>query len=311
MRSCGRFTDLMFNVKWKGIVMRTIDEVFSNEPQITLYHYTGIKGLVGIAESKKIWATHIYYLNDAAEITHARDIISKETLKRLESSSDEEKTFLEQFIEWLKRFSTTPYHLFVVALTEEGNLLSQWRSYTPHGKGVSIGFEPKALIRKIKSQNFKIGKCLYLASEQKALMSDLLDRMLITFHNEKQSYNSSRFHPSQKYFGIMEKFQGDILQVFSIIKHPKFSEEKEWRLVSPYFPKYTVKEIKFREGASMLVSYIEVDLGDIKDGETLFEEVYFGPTPHVNLSMSTLSSYLSNKKVCNKTINSGIPYREW
>jgi hypothetical protein len=287
--------------------MRTIDEIFSKEPQIILYHYTGINGLIGIAESKKIWATNIYYLNDAAEITHASDILIKEISKRKESSMSEEKDFLEQFLEWLKSFRNIPYHL----LTEEGNLLSQWRSYTPHGKGVSIGFEPNALMRKIKAQNFKIGKCLYLPDEQETLMSDLLDRMLITFHNEKHSYNSSRFHPSQKYFGIMENFKGDILQVFSIIKHPKFSEEKEWRLVSPYFPKYTVPEIKFREGASMLVSYIEVDLGDIRDGETIFEEVYFGPTPHVNLTMFSLSSYLSNKRVCRRTINSCIPYREW
>jgi len=291
--------------------MRTIDEVFSKEPKVTLYHYTSINGLIGISESKKIWATHIYYLNDAAEITHARDIISKETSKRIDSSRGVEKYFLQQFFEWLKRFSNTPYHLFVVSLTEEGNLLSQWRSYTPHGKGVSIGFEPKALMRKVNAQNFKIGKCLYLANEQNDLMSDLLDRMLITFHDEKQSYDSSRFHPSQKYYGVMEKFLGEILQVFSMIKHPKFSEEKEWRLVSPYFPKYTVPEIKFREGASMLVSYIEVDLDDIRDKETLFEEVYLGPTPHVELSMSTLSSFLSNKRVCNKTINSDIPYREW
>jgi hypothetical protein len=291
--------------------MRTIDEVFSKEPQITLYHYTSINGLIGIAESKKIWATNIYYLNDAAEITHASDILSKDISKRVESSIGDEKDFLEQFLDWLKLFIRVPHHLFVVALTEEGNLLSQWRSYTPHGKGVSIGFEPKTLMRKIKAQNIKIGKCLYLIHEKEALMSELLDRMIITFHNEKKSYDSSRFHPSQKYFGIIQNYTGDILQTFSVIKHPKFSEEREWRLVSPYFPKYTVPEIKFREGASMLVSYIEVDFGDIRDGETIFKEVYFGPTPHVNLTMSSLSSYLSNKGVCYNTINSCIPYREW
>lgn len=291
--------------------MRTIDEVFSIEPQTILYHYTGISGLTGITESKTIWASHIYYLNDASEITYARDIIKKEVNKRLARANGEEKTFLIQFSEWLNCFSETPHHLFIASLSEEKNLLSQWRSYTPHGKGVSIGFEPIALLRKIRAQNFKIAKCIYKASEQEELMSDLLNRLLITFNNELQTYNSSNRHSSQKYFGIMENFLGEILQVFSVIKNPSFCEEKEWRIISPYFSNDTVTQIKFREGASMLLPYIEIDLKDIMDGETIFEEVYLGPTQHIKLSQSTLSDYLSINNVCNVTIESSIPYREW
>lgn len=80
---------------------------------------------------------------------------------------------------------------------------------------------------------------------------------------------------------------------------------------SKYFPKYTVPEIKFREGASMLVPYIEIIIGNKKKAELLFERIIIGPTQHNNLSHSALSSYLSNKKVCNETASSEIPYREW
>lgn len=36
-------------------------------PPPILHHYTTQEGLLGIVESKSIWATNIYYLNDAAE----------------------------------------------------------------------------------------------------------------------------------------------------------------------------------------------------------------------------------------------------
>ena len=292
--------------------MRTIDEVFSQKPQSTLYHYTGIGSLMGIIDSKVLWASHIYYLNDAAEIVFAcrllQDIVKKRASNGLPA---EEKDFLDQFHSWLDNFITTAYHIFVFSLSEEGNLLSQWRSYSPHGKGVSIGFSPAFLLHKVQEQNLRIAKCLYERGEQEALMSDLLDRMLLTFSRERDLIDTTKFHPSQKYFSYMEKFRGDILQVFALIKHPSFKEECEWRIISQYYPKYTVPEIKFREGASMLVPYTEIKIGNTNSSELLFQRIILGPTQHNNLSMSALSSYLSNKKVCNETASSAIPYREW
>ena len=75
-------------------------------------------------------------------------------------------------------------------------------------------------------------------------------------------------------------------------------------------PNYTVPEIKFREGACMLMPYIELELS-VPDSQPLFDEVILGPSQNANLSMSALSSYLSNKKASNKTANSVIPFRQW
>lgn len=104
---------------------------------------------------------------------------------------------------------------------------------------------------------------------------------------------------------------GDILQLFAIIKNPSFKEEREWRLISKYYDKYTVPDVKFREGASMLVPYTEIKIGGKKSGQPIFERVYLGPSQNINLSMSALSSFLSNKGTCNEVVYSGIPYREW
>lgn len=286
--------------------MRTIEEVFSEKPQSTLYHYTSIGSLMDIVESKVLWASHIYYLNDSAEIVFASRLLKNLVDKRISKALlREEKEFLEQFHSWLETFITTPYHIFVFSLSEKGNLLSQWRSYTPHEKGVSIAFTPNFLTRKVQDQNLRIAKCLYERDEQETLMSELLNRMLITSSREKEEIKTSSFHV------YMDKFRSDILKVFALIKDPAFKEECEWRIISQYYPKYTVPEIKFREGASMLVPYIEIKIGNKGTSELLFEQIIIGPTQHNNLSMSALSSYLSNKKVCSATASSAIPYREW
>ena len=36
----------------------------------TIYHYTGLKGLMGIVEHKRLWATDVRYLNDTSESTY-------------------------------------------------------------------------------------------------------------------------------------------------------------------------------------------------------------------------------------------------
>jgi hypothetical protein len=37
------------------------------KPAGLLYHYTDLRGLLGILESGSIWATHIRFLNDLSE----------------------------------------------------------------------------------------------------------------------------------------------------------------------------------------------------------------------------------------------------
>ncbi len=47
--------------------MRQVESFFSPTASETLYHYTGIGGLMGIVESPflVIRASHVYYLNDS------------------------------------------------------------------------------------------------------------------------------------------------------------------------------------------------------------------------------------------------------
>lgn len=290
--------------------MQQIEQYFFKNIDKTLYHYTGIGSLMGIANTKCLWASNVYYMNDSAEIVHACNVLESVLRSRLafgDSESTETK-FLTQFQEWVNDCRNTTYDLFVFSLSEEPSILSQWRSYTPHGKGISIGF-PKGLLTNIMEiSNLRIAKCIYGENEQREILESLIEKLLITFRQDEPEVDITKAHPTQYYHPYLENFRNDVLQVLAIIKHEAFEEEKEWRLISPYYPMHTIPAIKFREGASMLVPYIELPLGAKKP---YFGKLILGPSPHQNLSMSALSKFSRNQNLCGNIENCVIPYREW
>jgi Protein of unknown function (DUF2971) len=275
-----------------------------------LFDYTGVNFLTRIAKTNSLWASNIYYMNDLAEVTHACDVLKNVITPDFAFGNPPpvEIEFIRQFNELVNTCRNTTYNIFVFSLSEEPSLLSQWRSYMPHGKGVSIGFSGKSLQTITQTSDLRIAKCLYERHEDEEILRSLLDKLLTTFRQENPEPDASIAHRTQSYHPFLEKFRQDLLQVLSIIRHGSFREEKEWRLISPYYATCTIPAIKFRDGASMLVPYIELPLGESKP---YFESVILGPSPHQNLSMSALSMFLSNQNLCNKTENSVIPYREW
>lgn len=290
--------------------MREIDSYFESSVGETLYHYTGIGALLSIAESNSLWASNIYYLNDSKEIYHACEIFKSVLKKVLEGDGrdPDEKEFLTQLGNWITGSRGNLFNIFVFSLSEHSSLLSQWRSYTPHGKGVSVGVSAKTINGLVAAHNLRVGKCLYNTVDQAKLVGSLINTMILTFRKKSSGIDTSSKHSPTCYYEFLNEFRGDVLQVLALIKHKSFIEEQEWRLVSPYFESFRTPVIRYREGASMLVPYIELDLGNEKP---LFEQVILGPSTYPDLSFSALSQFLSNKSICDWVKTSSIPYREW
>lgn len=285
--------------------MKTLNEYFLNNTDKTLYHYTSIKSLLGIAESHSIWASNIYYLNDSNEIIEACNVIQRIITTDIAKHPPNIQDLLNQFNIWLKNFILQPNYIFIFSLSTEKNLLSQWRSYTPHGKGVSLGFSAECINGIISNGHFNLVECLYEESDKKALMHGMINKLLESFgQRHSESFQGAQ---GQHFYSFFEEFKEDILKTLAIIKHSAFSEEKEWRIISPYFPSYTIPEIKFRKGSSILIPYIEISIKQ----DFPIEHVMLGPTEHTNLSMSSVSCFLSNKNLCKNVSSSTIPYREW
>lgn len=277
-----------------------------------LYHYTSHHNLRSIVEKHCLWISHVYYMNDANEIKYAAQLFKTVVAERQNNEhNDALSDFLLELRDWVTQLINVPHYIFVFSLTEKGNLLSQWRAYTPSGTtGISIGFSKKDLEERAKQNGFDLVRCLYDRKEQLNVLNGTLEEIISQFENDRSSIDTSGRPHNQKYLMYLHKFSEILLKAFCQIKDSFFNEESEWRLISKYYEAYTVPEIKFREGKTTLVPYIELELFGIHSDGRLFEQVYVGPSPNFSLAYAAIASFLSNKKACNITISSQSPLRD-
>jgi hypothetical protein len=290
--------------------MRQISDFFSQSAPHSLFHYTSIESLLGIKSTGSIWASHIYFQNDSKEIVHACEVLRHAIAPRIAFGglSAEEEGLANQLQKWVKSFHREKYCLFVFSLSEVPSLLSQWRSYTPHGKGVSLEFGSALLDILIRDNSLRIAKCMYEEHEHREILTSLFEKLLTSFRQKVQLDTWESETVENQHFQFFESFRGDVLQVLSLIKHESFREEREWRLISQYFPSYAIPQIKFRSGSSLLVPYLEIP---IAVRSPVFDSIILGPTPHADLSMNALAMFGTNSGLTARTVNSNIPFRKW
>jgi hypothetical protein len=82
------------------------------------------------------------------------------------------KQLLDQLLERAENFSE--WGVFIGSLSEEHDLLSQWRSYCPDG-GVSIGFVFDDLRRIAEAHGFRLMKCIYPEARKQELLKELIE----------------------------------------------------------------------------------------------------------------------------------------
>lgn len=285
--------------------------IFGPKTEGVLYHYTSHDTLYNIVESGVIRASHVYYMNDSNEIIFALNNFVKLVERYKEKESDNEKlALLSQIPNWIQNMKNNPHYIFSFSLSEKGNLLSQWRAYTPHGTGISIGFNHSDLNRYIKECKGKLSlvKCVYDLVDQNTILENTIQGILKEFENDKNGIVKGA--KGQEYHSYLNKYTDRLLNEFVKIKDPAFHEECEWRLVSKFYNSYADKDIQFRSGKTTLVPYVNFELKNIRSDGKYFEQVYVGPSPNYSLAFSAISAYLSNKRVCSTTMSSMQPYRE-
>jgi len=291
---------------------KEIFEMYAERPTRVLYHYTSLSGLMGIVDSKSLYATDIRYFNDAAEMAHTANLLRLEIARRIEQQGAP-TMLLGQFREWVSDRLTNGHMQFVASFTANGNILSQWRGYTPKGQGVSIGFRPDVLRKCADDQTFGMGRCRYEPKEQQEIAKSILSAVEALAEQQGENLDPSKRHPSNSFHDVFEEIEGDLLRVAALLKHPAFKEEEEWRIVSPITSNYVETPICYRGGQSMLMPYMLFELPQADDRALAIEHVFLGPTPNVNQSMLSLSRYLSKygANPRNGLMYCQIPYRDW
>lgn len=263
-----------------------------------LYHYTSQDGLIGIIESKSIWASNIHYLNDSKEFQHAIDELKAIIYNRKKNQNNELIKKLYNSIEGsIGSFSRI--NIFVASLTEKGDQLSQWRGYCQNGAGYSIGFSKSEIESLSNQQGFTFKPCIYAVQQQRKLLTEPLERL------EKKIISSSG--DPELAISCTSQFFSEFLQIAPLLKHRAFSEEQEWRLVSGIVSS-TDNRWKTRSGSSTLIPYFEFSLNN--NDHSPIRNVIPGPGPNQELTTNALMTLLTLNGVNEVSASpSQIPYR--
>lgn len=223
----------------------------------------------------------------------------------------EYKFYTDMIDDIYKFIPSESFAFFVCSFSEEKDLLSQWRGYCPEGIGFSIGFDLSSLKKWAKQNNCTLEPCIYDAKEQRTLLRSLIEKISVRYNTElnKTSHESNY----DKEIAISGDLLWDFAELAPTFKHPKFKEEKEWRIIASrsFIPEGLLDLIKYRDGKSMVDPYIEIPLP--LDGENLdINQIVVGPTHDPILSKASVELLLkSYNGKFNEVQYSTIPFRNW
>lgn len=212
----------------------------------TLFHYCSNETFVSLVKAKTIWLSSLTLSNDTMEgrLVNAtlmrvaeRDKLDLQSRERLRESLE----FTERFFDGLG-----------FCLSEQADLLSQWRGYADDGRGVSIGFDLgylKELAKASSTSNppgFAIHRVEYEPDRQEALIRPTYEelrsliatgafrkkglRSLLDTRTQEQIVEED-LAISQAHKSLILKLL-ELLPMLFALKTPAFREEAEWRLVS-------------------------------------------------------------------------------
>jgi hypothetical protein len=287
----------------------------SAKPDGLLYHYTDQKGLLGILESKQLWATHYRYLNDTSEGKIARELLFDE-LKRSSDESDE--GVISQGERILSEI--TSQDVYVTSFSEKGNLLSQWRAYSGKSGGYSIGFSPNYLktigahfIKNISGPHYTpdnpLIQCQYFNDDVEKQLKEKIQKEIGSYIAEAERIKRTlpfteqigRHTPA----GIALRHFWDFSRDCAITKDHAFHEEREWRLVVHL----RHNDVSFRQGRSMLIPYLKIPL-TCPEQRLEIKRIFIGPCSNPAEAWKSVDMLLKRQNIyCVDVKDSMIPYR--
>jgi hypothetical protein len=254
-------------------------------PETPLYHYCGAEAFFSILKDRRLRAGQLSTMNDSAEYTWLFDIARKRMSDRMGTSvnySHEEYIALGGACSLLDEpIKTDPYS---ICLSEEGDLLSQWRAYADQGRGFSIGFK-SAAVKKGFMQTHPIvylGKVNYDQASHESIVDEAIKEWEVAMRNDPQSIEAA------------QKLRAKLMQHGPLCKNPAFIEEAEWRFIYLYRVTKTLTDesdtFDIKNGAIVQYHYATFDrLFDVPD---VIEHIYLGPKNPMKPDHRSLKAFL-------------------
>jgi hypothetical protein len=214
----------------------------NGEPQakMNLYHYCSANTFLSIAMGQSLWASEFTLSNDLLE----GKWIDK-TIEHLCDGKNIPKNQRERILSHVNGLRTT-LGAVGFCLSEESDLLSQWRGYADDGRGVSVGLRREYLELLVEQQQSQydgfttsLGKVEYSLKEQAAEIGFWIDSIFEFLARGAQQVPMGFPHQDDPNWHAIENAQRlwtDFLEEFANLtpdifrfKNPAFSEERKTR----------------------------------------------------------------------------------
>lgn len=254
-----------------------------------IYHYTSSIGLKGILESKKIWFTDMFFLNDRSECFYTFELFS-ECLNKLKGSINKE--IFDYLSAYNKKECLNDFNnqrLYVASFSTSNDNLNLWNYYTKSkdSAGYNLEFNLDVIrtafgyYSKSKNTGFICSQVIYKKSQQ----IDYLNSIILDYNDKFLENKKKDFTGKLKYIDHYEIFE--LIRFFSLFfKQNTFASEKEYRIVLMFNNCDSTNSLeKYREFNSIFIPYIDVPVGK---NEFLINSIMISPTQNQDLTESSI-----------------------
>lgn len=286
-------------------------------PPDELFHYTSEENLTNILKFGNLWATECTFLNDGSELLAGINVF-REAVK-----SFHVPVFIELVNSALTKWNDDSWMYFVISLSEDGDLLSQWRAYANDGMGCSIALDAKCIrgragfgefvgldadkLPKETSNFYHLLKVVYENEAKLEIAHQFLQQAKLQF-DEFDLGNPKSDTKDLETFVLISALR---LKEFIIsFKNEEFSEEREWRVVSSLHRNDPA--IASRHTGYGIAPYTKTNLSprdEINASRLPVKEIILGPRNRTKLNQKGLALFLKQMKCDARIALSKSSYR--
>ena len=239
-----------------NLVAELMREQVPQEPT-RLYHYTSTDGLIGIASSRKFFLSDMMASTDQSEVRHGVDTVRRvlEEHKGDPIADSFVHSFSDSTLWW-----GIGKHIFVHAICfcEKGDVLTQWRSYSPVG-GVAIALNFSELMERATRADFAFGRMIYSPEAQRDLVRRMFNRGRDHFHQLLKNLSGlGQAEREQAINEILILISRPLLTLALFFKHLAFASEEEWRVLKIEAADNSTS-LRFRGRSGTIIPYVELD----------------------------------------------------
>jgi len=287
--------------------------------------YTSAKAAMSMIENAEVWLRNTRCMNDYLEIEHGWDCLreafhSETTGKRFKEllsniHPDLEGQLVKNFDGWISMFRTDTYLTCISehpASEDVFGRLSMWRAYGGR-QSVAIVINSRALIRETDNNIFEVELTPVIYQDESGFEKDLME---LTERINKNLDIVTALGKETVFAYLFEVFK----HVVFTVKHPGFSEEREWRVIyNPSYKKskYVVDEVVCIDGVPQRIHKIPIKNIPAEDFTgfeipDLIDRIIIGPCDNQIILGDAFSRLLTNagcESPEQRIHYSGIPLR--